>query len=383
MRLTEHLEGLGRKVEPGDIEADDMLHVLQPDGSADPARDPKVDAKELRSLYRLMLLNRALDDRMVTLQRQGRIGFYIGSTGEEASILGSAYVLRPSDWVFPAYREHGASLMRGLPLSRLLAGFFGSEEDPAKGRQMPCHEAWKPGNLASISSPLATQIPHAVGVGWAARLKKKDDVALVYFGDGATSAPDFHAGLNFAGVFKAQTIFLCRNNQWAISVPISRQTASESIAIKARAYGLSGVRVDGNDLLAVIAATRQAHVRARAGQGATLIEAVTYRLKGHSTSDDPNIYRRPEQVEPWLKLDPLPRLRAHLVWLGALAPGEDEALRKEVDEEIREAAAKAEKARAPAPQSMFEDVFGHVPWHLAEERDALTGALQERNGEAM
>ncbi len=367
-------------LDPSDMERGDVFRVLRPDGSADPARDPHVDPKELRSLYRLMLLNRALDERMITLQRQGRIGFYIGSIGEEASILGPASVMRPNDWVFPAYREHGATLMRGMPLAKFLANLFGNSEDPIKGRQMPCHEAWAPGNLASISSPLATQLPHAVGVGWGARLKKRPDVALAFFGDGSTSTHDFHTGLNFAGVLKAQVIFLCRNNQWAISVPLSKQTASETLAAKATAYGLPGVRVDGNDLLAMIAVTREAHERARSGLGATLIEAITYRVKGHSTSDDPRAYRPEEQVEPWLRLDPLIRLKQHLVHLGALSEPEDAAMRKEVEEEIREAASQAEKAGPPALGTLFEDVYAEVPWHLAEQRDEAQ-RLAAKNGE--
>ncbi|HEY3451014.1 MAG TPA: pyruvate dehydrogenase (acetyl-transferring) E1 component subunit alpha [Myxococcales bacterium] len=364
-------------LDPSELEKRDVVRVLRPDGSADPERDPRIAPADLRSLYRLMLLNRALDERMITLQRQGRIGFYIGSIGEEACILGSAFVMRPNDWVFPAYREHGAALLRGMPLPRFLANLFGNSEDPIKGRQMPCHEAWAPGNIASISSPLATQLPHAVGVGWAARIKGKPDVAIAYFGDGSTSANDFHAALNFAGVFKAQTIFLCRNNQWAISVPVSKQTASASLAEKASAYGLPGVRVDGNDLLAVVAVTRQAHERARSGQGATLIEAITYRVRGHSTSDDPRAYRTDDQVEPWLKLDPLIRLRAHLFKIGALSEEEHAAWSKEVEEEIREATSKVEKAGPPALETMFEEVYEKLPWHLAEQ---LEEARRARKG---
>lgn len=379
MRATETADGRPAKVarDPSELEGADVVRVLRPDGSADPERDPKVAPDDLRSLYRLMLLNRALDERMITLQRQGRIGFYIGSIGEEACILGSAFVMRPNDWVFPAYREHGAALLRGFPLQRFLANLFGNSEDPVKGRQMPCHEAWAPANVASISSPLATQLPHAVGIGWAARIKGAPDVAIAYFGDGSTSTNDFHTALNFAGVFKAQTIFLCRNNQWAISVPVTRQTASATLAEKARAYGLPGVRVDGNDLLAVIAATRQAHERARSGQGATLIEAVTYRLRGHSTSDDPRAYRTDEQVEPWLRLDPLARLKTHLLKVGALTAEEDAAWGKQVEEEIREAASKVEKAGPPALETMFEEVYAKQPWHLAEE---LEEARKAREG---
>ncbi len=359
---------------PKDVLAGDVVRVLNADGSTVAQVDPHVEPRELLALHRLMLLNRVLDERMVTLQRQGRIGFYIGSIGEEAAILGAAYVLRRNDWIFPAYREHGAALLRGMPLQSFLYNLFGRVEDPTKGRQMPCHEAYRAANFASISSPLATQLPHAVGMAWAARFKKKDDVALAYLGDGATSANDFHAALNFAGVLRAATIFLCRNNQWAISVPLARQTASESLAVKARAYGFEGVRVDGNDLLAVIAVTRKAHERARSGQGPTLIEAITYRLKGHSTSDDPRAYRNEEDVAPWLLLDPLVRLGAHLTRLGLWSQAEEVSVRKEIDEEIRRATALAEKAGPPALQSLFEDVYAKQPWHLADQGEEAARA---------
>ncbi|MGC4116042.1 MAG: thiamine pyrophosphate-dependent dehydrogenase E1 component subunit alpha [Myxococcales bacterium] len=379
MRATEIADARPARVtlDPSELDRADVVRVLHPDGSADPERDPKIAPADLRSLYRLMRLNRALDERMTTLQRQGRIGFYIGSIGEEACILGSAFVMRPNDWIFPAYREHGAALLRGMPLQRFVANLFGNSEDPVKGRQMPCHEAWAPANIASISSPLATQLPHAVGVGWAARIKGKPDVAIAYFGDGSTSTNDFHTGLNFGGVFKAQTIFFCRNNQWAISVPVSKQTASASLAEKAKAYGMPGVRVDGNDLLAVIAVTRQAHERARSGQGPTLIEAITYRLRGHSTSDDPRAYRTDDQVEPWLKLDPLDRLRGHLFKIGALTEAEDSAWAAQVEEEIRDAAGKVEKAGPPALETLFEDVYEKMPWHLAEQLEEAKKARKE------
>ncbi len=365
---------------PGDDPADEVVRVLGADGSAAPHADARVEPQELVLLYRLMLLNRALDERMIALQRQGRIGFYIGSIGEEAAILGAAYVLRKNDWIFPAYREHGAALLRGMPLQAFLCNLFGRGADPVKGRQMPCHEAYRPANFASISSPLATQLPHAVGMAWAARYKKRDDVALAYFGDGATSASDFHSALNFAGVFRTATLFLCRNNQWAISVPLSKQTASSSLAIKARAYGFPGVRVDGNDLLAVIAVTRKAHERARSGLGPTLIEAVTYRLQGHSTSDDPRAYRSEEEVAPWRALDPLTRLKAHLVRSELWSPSDEAAARKEIDEDIRRASALAEREGPPALASLFEDVYARQPWHLAEQRDEALAAAARESG---
>ena len=221
-----------------------LQSVLREDGTADPDEVLLSDADLVR-LYGWMVLNRQLDERMVTLQRQGRIGFYIGSIGEEATVFGTAAGVEETDWIFPCYREHGAALLRGMPLVTFLCDLFGNAGDLMKGRQMPCHEAWRPGRYASISSPIATEIPHAVGAAWAARLKGEEMVSLAYFGEGATSAHDFHTGLNFAAVRRIPVVFVCRNNGWAISVPREKQTAAATIAQKAIAYGMRGERVDG------------------------------------------------------------------------------------------------------------------------------------------
>ena len=340
--------------------------------------DLSLDDGEVLRLYRLMALNRALDERMITLQRQGRIGFYIGSIGEEATIFGSAAAMADADWIFPCYREHGAALLRGMPLVRFMCDLFGNAGDAMKGRQMPCHEAWKPGRFASISSPISTQISHAVGAAWAARLKGDEMVALTYFGEGGTSAHDFHTGLNFASVRKIPVVFVCRNNGWAISVPRERQTGSETIAQKAIAYGMRGERVDGNDLLAVHAATRRARERAAAGEGPTLLECVTYRVEGHSTSDDPRAYRPAELVEPWKKRDPIQRMRRYLVRRGALDDATDERLRQELRDEIQLALREAE-AFPPKPpiETMFQGVYAEPAWQQREQLDEIRRAVAE------
>jgi pyruvate dehydrogenase E1 component subunit alpha len=349
--------------------------VIRDDGSADPSEVPLSDA-ELVRLYRWMVLNRALDERMVTLQRQGRIGFYIGSIGEEATVLGTAAGVEERDWIFPCYREHGAALLRGMPLVTFLCDLFGNAGDAMKGRQMPCHEAWRPGRFASISSPIATEVTHAVGAAWAARLKGDDMVALTYFGEGATSAHDFHTGLNFAAVRKIPVVFVCRNNGWAISVPRERQTASETIAQKAIAYGMHGERVDGNDLLAVLGATRRARARAAAGEGPTLLECVTYRVEGHSTSDDPRAYRPAELVEPWKKKDPILRMRRYLVRRGALDDRVDAALRQEIRDAIQ-AALKEAEAFPPKPPlaTLVEDVYATPTPQLREQLADVEAAI--------
>ncbi len=356
---------------PGDTKADDVVKCLRDDSTLDPRTDPKLSTDAVISLYGAMLRTRLLDDRLVTLQRQGRIGFHIGSLGEEATILGSAYAMRPQDWMFPCYREFGGALWRGMPLQRYIDNMFGNSNDPAKGRQMPDHYCYRKAKVTSISSPIGTQITQAVGFAWAAKLKKDDLVTVTYFGEGGTSSNEFHNGMNFAGVYKTPTVFFCRNNGWAISVPTERQTGSRTFAEKAVAYGMPGVRVDGNDLFAVIKVTRDAIERAARGEGPTMIEAMTYRLSGHSTSDDPKAYRPEPSVEPWRLQDPLPRLRRYLEKHHGWTQAQDQALEAELDRELKAAITAAEATAPPSLESMFEDVFGELPWHLAEQRDEL------------
>jgi 2-oxoisovalerate dehydrogenase E1 component alpha subunit len=347
------------------------LEVQREDGTRDPPHDPKVDVELVRNLYRHMVLVRMLDERMVLLQRQGRIGFHIGSLGEEAAILGSAAALRDSDWLFPCYREFGAALWRGMTLESYLHNMFGNAEDPAKGRQMPDHYTCRAAKFGSISSPIGTQITQAVGFGWAAKMKKDPLATLVYFGEGATSSSEFHNGMNFAGVFKTPTVFFCRNNGWAISVPADRQTASASFAEKGIAYGIPGVKCDGNDLFAVMKVTRDAIMRAAAGDGPTIIEALTYRLSGHSTSDDPKAYRKDDVVEVWKKRDPLARLRKYLDASGLWSDAAQLDLEAEVDGKLKDAITRAEAAAPPALETMFDDVYAKLPWNLEEQKAQL------------
>ena len=356
---------------PHDTHADDVIKVLRDDGTLDPTHDPGLTGAEIVTLYRAMVRTRVLDERLTALQRQGRIGFHIGSLGEEATVLGSAYALREQDWLFPCYREFGAALWRGFPLQRYIDNMFGNANDPAKGRQMPDHYCCKAARVTSVSSPIGTQITQAVGFAWGAKLKREDLVAITYFGDGATSSSEFHNGMNFAGVFKAPVVMFCRNNGWAISVPTERQTASAGFAVKGEAYGVPGVRVDGNDLLAVIKVTRDAVARAARGEGPTLIEALTYRISGHSTSDDPKAYRPEPTLDPWKRLDPIARVRRHLEHTQGWTEAKDKEIEQEVEAELKAAIAVAEKTPAPSLESMFEDVFGELPWHLREQRDQL------------
>ncbi len=351
-----------------------IARVIRDDGTADPAEDPRLPLALVKSLYVAMVRTRLIDERLVTLQRQGRIGFHIGSLGEEATILASAAAMRPQDWIFPCYREFGALLWRGMPLQAYFDNMFGNANDPAKGRQMPDHYTGKPYHFGSVSSPIGTQMTQAVGFAWAAKLRKDDLVTSAYFGEGATSSSEFHTAMNFAGVFKTPTVMLCRNNGWAISVPSEKQSATRTFAEKGIAYGVPAVRCDGNDVLAVYKTVRAAVEFAAAGGGPTLIELMTYRLSGHSTSDDPRAYRAEGEVEGWRKADPLLRLRKHLETLGALTDAEDAQLRADTDAEIKSCVEAAEAAPKPSLESMFEGVYAEKPWHLREqERECIEG----------
>jgi len=326
------------------------------------------DARTLLSLYRGMVRIRLLDERMMLHQRQGRIGFYGACTGQEATPVAVAEALLPTDWIFPALREGAAMLQRGYPLKPYLCQVFGNSGDPTKGRQMPSHQADRRVNQVSWSSVIANQLPQAVGAAMAAKIRGDKTVIVGFVGDGGTSAADFHVAMNFAGVFKPPVVLICQNNHWAISVPSSRQTASDGIAIKAAAYGIPALKVDGNDAVAVYLAAREAIEAARAGRGPTFIESVTYRIVAHSSSDDPTRYRDSREVETWLTRDPTARLRQRLFDERLLDEKQDAALRVELQTEINEAVAEAEALPAPARETMFEDLYAEEPPSLAEER---------------
>ena len=325
----------------------------------------------LTRLYREMVRLRTLDERMMTLQRQGRVGFYGACTGQEAATLASAIALEPSDWIFPALRESGAMLMRGFSMVTYLCQVFGNAGDETKGRQMPSHMASKSVNQVSWGSCIGTQLPQAVGAAMAAKIKGDKTVIAAYLGDGATSEGDFHVALNFAGVFKAPVVFVCQNNHWAISVPTQKQTASESIAIKAVAYGIPGLKVDGNDAVAVFTAVRDAVARARRGEGPSLIECETYRIGAHSSSDDPTRYRDELEVSTWKKRDPIDALRARLDVAGLWSQPQEEELRAQVLAEVNAAIDEAERKEDPPRAQLFDDVYATLPWHLREQREEL------------
>lgn len=347
----------------------DHLSILGPDGSLDKELEPKIDEADLGRLYRAMLLARRFDERMLNLQRQGRIGTFAPIKGQEAAQLGSVYAITPADWMVPSFRETASMLWRGWPMELILlffAGYIEGMRVPDGVRDLP------------IAIPVASQLPHAVGLAYAARYKGDDAVVLTYFGDGATSEGDFHEAMNFAGVLGTPVIFLCQNNQWAISVPRKKQTQSRTLAQKALAYGLPGIQVDGNDILAVYAASREAVERARDGGGAAMIECVTYRLGVHTTADDPRRYRSDEEVREWERKDPLTRFRLYLQRKDLLDGGQEQRLEEEIAQEIADAVARFEARLDADPLLMFDHVYAERPPELEAQRQELAAGLEVR-----
>lgn len=352
--------------------ADDVVTVL-PQSAADkrPVRT-EVPRADLLRMHRVMTLTRAFDTRGMLYQRQGRLGFYLPCSGEEGHQVGAAWALAKDDWLFPSYRVAGVALWRGATLDRAVANCFGNAEDNAKGRQMPVHYSFAEVNWLSISSPLGTQIVQAAGTARAMQIRGEKNVAVTWFGDGSTSTNDFHTGMNFAGVWKAPCIFFCQNNRWAISTPLSQQCAADTLADKAVGYGMPGVRVDGNDALAVAKVMKEAVDRARSGGGPTFVEALTYRMGPHSSSDDPTRYRPADEVEEWRRRDPIERFRAWGLDAGVLTA---DLVKKDEDEcaaLVSEAFKRQEGVGKPPLESMFEDVYGEMPEHLREQRDFLS-----------
>lgn len=356
------------------------LQILGEDGRLVGER-PDVAAGELVDLFVHMLRVRCLDERMLKLQRAGRIGFVGTATGLEAAIIGSASALGPDDWLWSGLREGGAAVMRGLPLAEYVAQMYCNANDTAKGRQMCNHFQHAGSHYPSWSSVIGTQIPHGVGAAFASRQRDEPAVHGVYFGDGATSSNGFHSGLNFAGVWKVPCVFVCIDNGWAISVSSREQTAAGSFADKGRAYGIPGREVDGNDVLACRQAMDQAVGRAREGDGPSLLVLRSYRMLGHSSSDDPSKYRDEAEVEAWVARDPLDRYEAWLVEQGLLRKDERAEREKELLAEIDAVIHEQEAAPAMALKTLVEDVYADVPYHLRRQYNDFIRVAEER-GEA-
>jgi TPP-dependent pyruvate/acetoin dehydrogenase alpha subunit len=338
------------------------LQIVDPRGRAVGDVPPLADG-ELRALYVHMARVRCVDQRMLKLQRAGRVGFVGSMLGLEAAMIGSAFALRPVDWLWSGLREGGAALMRGLPLAEYVAQMYCNSNDTAKGRQMCNHFQHRASHYPSWSSVIGTQIPHGVGAAHAAKLRGLDEVHAVYFGDGATSSNGFHSGLNFAGVYQVPCFFVCVDNGWAISVPSCAQTAAASYADKGSAYGVPAAEVDGNDVLACYAAARDAHAAARASRP-TMIVLQTYRMLGHSSSDDPTKYRDAKEVEQWEARDPLLRYAAFLESRRILGPGDAARIEAELFAEIDRVVHEQEAAPPMPLKTLVEDVYAEVPRHL-------------------
>jgi pyruvate dehydrogenase E1 component alpha subunit len=357
------------------------ISVMQADG-ATPGYDSGLSDKELLRMYRSLLLTRAFDDTCIKLQRSGRIAFSIPNRGIEATSVGTASAFRKDDWFFPSYRDFGVPLYHDVPVVDMMHNMYGNASDTSKGRQMPVHFSFvDPIHLVSISSPIGTHIVQAVGAAYAFKQRGEDKVCLASFGDGGTSSLGFHSALNFAGVWKAPVVFVCQNNGYAISCPNEKQSASESYAIKGDAYGVPSVRVDGNDIYAVRAVTQEAVDRARAGEGPTLIECVTFRMGGHSTSDDPTKYVPAELLAYWAKRDPIDLFETSLIKAKKLTKKVKEKMTKECEEEVLAAVKVAADAPAPALEEIFTDVYAEIPDHIRRQGE-MAFDLAQRKGSA-
>lgn len=327
--------------------------------------------------YRIMVLARHVDERMITLQRQGVISFALSALGEEACAVASAAALDREDWMYPQYREAGIMFWRGCTPEQYIHHMFGNRLDLAYGRQMPNHFGARDLNIVTVSSPIGTKIPHAAGCAYAMKLQREPKVAICYFGEGATSEGDFHAGLNFAAVRKCPAIFFCRNNGYAISTPCYRQFACEGIASKGEGYGMLAYRVDGNDFFAVYDVVSKARAHALEGKGPVLIEAMTYRLGAHSTSDDPSLYRTEEEVTPWKERDPILRLKRYLMKKGLWDETKERQLIDETNQTVSAGIAKAKETPRQPLSYIVENVYFEVPPSLKKQYHELKSTFAE------
>ncbi|OLO37005.1 pyruvate dehydrogenase (acetyl-transferring) E1 component subunit alpha [Alkalihalophilus pseudofirmus] len=352
-----------------------MVQILNEEGVANEERLAELDINNdmLLTMYQWMLKGRILDKRFLNLQRQGRIATYGPFSGQEAAQVGSALSLEAQDWIVPSYRETVVSMVRGLDIKQFLMFLKGHY----RGNKPPENI-----NLFPIQVIIAGQIPQAVGCAWASKLKGENSITSCYFGDGATSQGDFHEGLNFASVYKLPIVFFCQNNQWAISVPLEKQMASETISQKAIAYGMKGVRVDGNDVLACYQVSKEAALRAKNGEGPTLIEAVTYRQGSHTTADDWTKYRNKEEVDLWVnKKDPIVRFETFLKKRGLLTNDQKETLVSQFEEEIELAVAEFEALSPPPAYEAFDFVYDEAHPQLIAQKEELKNRLDRNKGD--
>lgn len=347
----------------------EMLQILDEKAKINSSLEPPLTEEQLKKIYTLMVTTRMADSKSFTLQRQGRMGTYAPSLGHEACQVGSSLPLEKGDWAFPYFRDLGMYVTLGFPLKNYYLYWMGNEE----GMHIPSDL-----NLFTLAIPVASQIPHAVGAGMAARIKKDKIAILCTFSDGATSEGDFHEALNFAGVYKTPNVFVCYNNQFAVSMPRAKQTASKTLAQKAIAYGFDGILVDGNDVLAVYTATKEALEKAKAGQGPTFIEAFTYRMANHTTSDDASKYRTEEEVKEWEKKDPIERYRLYLKNKGLWDESFEKIIQNQATATVNRAVEEAEKTPLPAVEDLFIYTYKNMTPNLEEQLAELQAFLKEK-----
>lgn len=336
------------------------LQILTPDGQL--VGEPPVDSAATRDLYEAMVVGRVYDRKCTAMQKQGRLATYAPFEGQEACQIGAVAPLNESDWLVATYRDAAAMWFAGYPMVNLILGRTGDE----RGGQIPDGV-----NVLPPSITVGGHMIHAVGTAWADKIKGNDGVSLTMFGDGATSEGDFHEAMNFAGVFQTPTIFFCQNNGWAISLPFDQQTNAESLADKAIGYGMPGIRVDGNDLLAVVAATAEAVELARTGGGPTFIEAMTYRIGPHTTADDPGRYRTEDLTTQWRDRDPINRVRAYLEANDQWDAAWEEEVAKAASQQVEDAVAEAEALEPFSGDEMFDAMFAEPTQTLIEQREML------------
>jgi 2-oxoisovalerate dehydrogenase E1 component alpha subunit len=349
-----------------------ILKILKQDGSIyENAAMPKIDQELATKTYKTLAFHRVLDERMVAAQRQGRISFYMAALGEEAASVGGAAGLKDQDMIMAQYREQGALMFRGFSLENFMNQMFSNEKDLGKGRQMPIHYGSNALNYMTISSPLGTQIPQAAGYAYGQKLQGLDAVTICYFGEGAASEGDFHAGLNMAAVHQAPVIFFCRNNGYAISTPSDEQYVGNGIASRGVGYGMKTLRIDGNDILAVISAVQLAREYAIKEGKPVLIEAMSYRLGAHSTSDDPSGYRTREEEAKWQEHDPILRMKNWMLAQGWWDEVQETALFEKLRDEVLAAVKVAEKIDKPPVEDLITDVYDKVPPLLQRQFDDL------------
>lgn len=347
------------------------LQILDETGKCDEKLMPKLSKEQILKMYELMVESRIFDDILFKLQREGRVLTFAPGKGQEAAQVGSVMAMEKDDWIAPAFRENTAFIALGMPMETIIQ-YWGGDE---RGNKMP------PGiNALPVAIPVGGHITHAVGMAWAFKLQKKKSAMVCFFGDGATSKGDFYEGLNMAGVFKVPLVAICQNNHWAISVPVKQQTAAETLAQKAIAFGFEGIKVDGNDVFAMYKATKEALEKAKAGNGPVLIEAYTYRLSDHTTADDAKKYRDPKEVEKWIPKDPIIRLKKYILSNKVSSESElqkiEDSARKKVDEAVK----KAELIQPPNPVDMFDYAYDKKPWHVEEETADFKEHLAREGG---